>query len=68
MSEGDAPDIPIGVVSYYGKLDVQSAFVTGITTLGMLSGAPDNAPAGGFVRHGGSDLGSPAGVSGGLGG
>ena len=36
--------------------------------MGVLSGAPDDMPAGGFVRWGGSDLGSPEGARGGLGG
>ena len=28
MSDGNAPVVPMGTVPYYGKLDVQSAFVT----------------------------------------
>ena len=29
VSDGDVPVLPIGAVSRYGKLDAQSAFVTG---------------------------------------
>ena len=33
VSDGDAPVVPTGAVSYYGKLDVRGAFVTGHTAI-----------------------------------